>query len=34
VLYTGFAAVLPLVGTSILLATNGSATRRGIQVTK
>jgi hypothetical protein len=33
-LYTGFALVLPLVGTNLLIATNGSAHRRGIQVTK
>jgi hypothetical protein len=33
-LYTGFARVLPLVGTNYMIATNGSADRRGIPVTK
>jgi hypothetical protein len=33
--YTGFAQGLPMVGTEIfLIATNGSANRRGIHVTK
>jgi hypothetical protein len=33
-LYTGFAQILPLVGTYTLIATSGSANRRGIPVTK
>ena len=32
--YTGFAVGLPMVGTKILFATNGSANRRDIHVTK
>jgi hypothetical protein len=32
--YTGFAMGLPMVGTKNMIATNGSANRRGIQVTK